>query len=777
MRMICAVPIGTQAQFNGTEGAYTRFLTQNMEEDSSNVEMKLSSDLDEEVGGNGVVDNGKPQHPRPAYVSKSGLCNPRNICIAASAIILASFLIGLLIGSSMSKKTTEDNGSACQTYAPGPSDSGSIPIETVPSLDWSAITKLLKDKLTISGIERSLSEFSSENHQAGSGGDEILANKVLTKFKENAMDPWIDTHFVKTQDLPKGVSNKVTFGGKDYFESGYLSYSALGTAQGAILYAYYGQEEDLRQLQDIGIDPSGRVLLVRAGKNSYAEKVANAGKVGASAVLIYPDPADYTLALDAALYGHVHLGSGDPYTPGFPSFNHTQFPPAKSSGLPSIPAQTIRASTATEIMRGLAGRHPPRGWADGSLKNVDYRLGSVNDTVSVEVKNVLTEIQIHNVFGVIKGLVDPDRYLVIGAQRDAWGAGFAKSTVGTSLLLELARAITSMIHEGGFKPRRSIVFASWSAGEYGAVGATEWLEGYLPSLGMKAFSYISLDGIVTGSTFKASASPMMYDLIQSTLKEVSSPTDSSKTLFSQIPGTNWETSAMEPMRMDDPAYTFMTFSGIPSVSVRFSWDKPYPFFGTMLDTRNNLQSKVPNLLARIKAAGEVTGQMALRLVHDHLLRLNTEKYLNIMRIRVNKINKEVMSLQGNGRLPKTLEMKWFMSALGSYGRASRSLFSLIQNSDLEDLEQCRIINDRIMGVERNLLSPYVSPQTTPFRHILLGTGSCTLQDVVTQLAAIREGSASANIDALKNQFALTTWTIQSCANALAGNVWDMDNEL
>lgn len=25
-------------------------------------------------------------------------------------------------------------------------------------------------------------------------------------------------------------------------------------------------------------------------------------------------------------------------------------------------------------------------------------------------------------------------------------------------------------------PRRSIVFASWSAGEYGSIGATEWLE-------------------------------------------------------------------------------------------------------------------------------------------------------------------------------------------------------------------------------------------------------------------------------------------------------------
>lgn len=65
----------------------------------------------------------------------------------------------------------------------------------------------------------------------------------------------------------------------------------------------------------------------------------------------------------------------------------------------------------------------------------------------------------------------------------------------------------------------------------------------------------------------------------------------------------------------------------------------------MLDTRKNLESKVSNVLLLAKTAGEVAGQMALRLVHDHLLRLNTEKYLNIMRMRVSKINKQMMSLQ------------------------------------------------------------------------------------------------------------------------------------
>lgn len=50
-------------------------------------------------------------------------------------------------------------------------------------------------------------------------------------------------------------------------------------------------------------------------------------------------------------FPQVHLGSGDPYTPGFPSFNHTQFPPVESSGLPKILAQTITARMANNILK------------------------------------------------------------------------------------------------------------------------------------------------------------------------------------------------------------------------------------------------------------------------------------------------------------------------------------------------------------------------------------------------------------------------------------------
>ncbi|CAB1317912.1 unnamed protein product, partial [Coregonus sp. 'balchen'] len=737
--------------FNGEPRSYTRFnLTQNMEGENSQVEMKLSSDMDDEVGGNCVGE--ERNHAQDRYVvRKPAGRTPKNLCfmvVTVFLILIIGYLIGYLahrkkeLAPSCSRITSEDSVSE-----------GSFKTETTPLMDWNDVKSLLGQKLSASSFETAFSEFASGSHQAGSAGDELLANKVLKRFKDYDMYTWTDEHYVKLVDPPASGSNRVTFKGSDLGTlRGYLAYSKTGTAQGAILHSNYGQMDDLRKLQDKDIALDGRVLLVKTGKISFAEKVANAAKLNASAVLIYP--ADDRIGGSTQLFGHVHLGSGDPYTPGFPSFNHTQFPPIQSSGLPSIQAQTITADMATTIMRGMEGKNAPTGWVGVG------KVGDDDDVVTVEVNNVLAEKMINNVFGVIKGFVDPDRYVVMGAQRDAWGPGFASSTVGTCVLVELARAISDMVKNDGFKPRRSIVFASWSAGEYGSVGATEWLEGYLSSLNMKAFSYINLDGVVTGMygfpTFKASASPLMYTLIQRTLKEVNTLSDSS-TLYASVPGANWEEAVLEPLRLNDPAYPFVTFSGIPSVSFRFSKaGEEYPYFGTLQDTREKLYGATSNQAAKLAvSAGEFAGKMALRLVHDHLLRLDMQPQL----------------------LPKSLTVQWLMSASGSYSRAASSLTTDIDNSDLEDVEMCRIINDRIMSVERDFLSPYVSPRETPFRHILVGSGSHTLKALSDHLDALQIDHSDANADLFRNQFALATWTIQGCANSLAGDIWSLDNEI
>uniref|UniRef100_A0A669D8K8 Transferrin receptor protein 1 n=1 Tax=Oreochromis niloticus TaxID=8128 RepID=A0A669D8K8_ORENI len=707
--------------FNSEPHSYTRFnLPDNMEGDTSQVEMIQSSDMNEEVGENGDEDHLSHKSNRKPHVAQNFECTTKNLCFMAATIVF-TFVIGYLTGYLVHKN--KDLNCSC---APSEDD---VTHQTgaVPFMDWDDVKKLLGDKLNTSNLEI----LSSSNHRAGSPGDEDLGNKVITKFKEYGMKTWTDEYFVKVQDPPASGYNRIVFkNGPEERPTGFLSYSASGTARGAVLYARYGQEKDLKQLKDMNIDMNGRVMLVRAGRISFAEKVANAAKVNASAVLIYPDPIDYPIGNDTSLFGHVHMGSGDPYTPGFPSFNYTQFPPVQSSGLPNILAQTITTGMGTKILRQLGGRAQPDGWESIN------RLGDESDVITVEVNNVLTEKRINNVFGVIKGFVDADRYVVIGAQRDAWGPGFAASTVGTSVLVELARSISDMVENDGFKPRRSIVFASWSAGEYGSVGATEWLEGFFFCPGQ--------DG------FKVAASPLLHSLIQNTLKE--------------------------PLRMDSAAYPFLAFSGIPSVAFRFhSGSSDYPYFGTTLDTQQNLNSvtasQVPQLAVR---AGQFAGHIALRLVHDHLLQMDLKKYNQLIRSHVVQINMRV-KLQPQ-LLPKTLTGQWLVMASGSYNRVSSILTADIQNSDLENMETCRMINDRVMTVERNFLSPYVSPIDSPFRHILLGSGPHTLKALSSDLDALKTASPEANAELFRNKLAQATWTIQACANSLAGDIWSLDNE-
>ncbi|XP_030624834.1 transferrin receptor 1b [Chanos chanos] len=777
--------------FTGEPRSYTRFnLAQSTDGDGSHVEVKLPSEVEDEV----TITDGESRPPLNTYTQRRALDRKKNIFyLAVGALLL--FVIGYLIGYMTHQKPNVEP-SAC-TETEGVSERvGEDMSETLAAVqpmelppDWSGIKTLFQEKFSAEAFEKQFSEFSQSSHNAGSDGDEFLAKKVFDNFTALNMAPWFDEHFVTLQVPSSANPNKVMFGTDEIGSpKGYLAYSATGTKKGRVVYANYGRPEDFEYLRNMKKNLTDSVLLLRAGELSMAQKVANAAKQGVAAVLIYPDSADYKFDGNTEISGHVHLGSGDPYTPGFPSFNHTQFPPAKSSGLPQILAQTITGDMAVKILQKMTGEEAPTNFI-GALKGVSkYRLGGEDNEVTVTVNNVLKNTRIQNVFGVIKGFVDADRYVVIGAQRDSITPGYAKSTVGTTLLVELARAISEMVENDNFRPRRSLVFASWSAGDYGNVGATEWLEGYLSSLDKKAFTYISLDGAITGvGAFKASASPLLHTLLQNTMKEVKQPmrdgTDQS--LFAYVAGAKWETSVLEPMKMDDTAYPFMAISGIPSVSFRFvstTATTDYVYYGTKLDDKTHLDYATNHRLSTLAvSAAQIAGQMALRLVHDHLLYLDVTKYLAVIGGHVRETARLVSDLKRSGVVTSSdsgfLTSDWLIEAYGSYSRASRSLDNTVKNSDLNDMEMCRIINDRIMRVEHNFLSPYVSPRETSFRHIFFGQGDHTFTALKDHLNDLKKQAEGADMGVFRNQFALATWTIQGCANDLAGDVWDLNNEI
>ncbi|XP_044312140.1 transferrin receptor protein 1-like [Varanus komodoensis] len=81
-----------------------------------------------------------------------------------------------------------------------------------------------------------------------------------------------------------------------------------------------------------------------------------------------------------------------------------------------------------------------------------------------------------------------------------------------------------------------------------------------------------------------------------------------------------------------------------------------------------------------------------------------------------------------------------------------------------------------MKVEYHFLSPYVSPTDVPFRHVFFGSGPHTLQALVDHLRLRRTKPDAFNETLFRNQLALATWIIQGAANALSGDIWNIDNE-
>ncbi|GAB0193613.1 transferrin receptor protein 1 [Grus japonensis] len=765
--------------FSGEPMSYTRFsIARQMDGDNSHVEMKLSAD-DEEGG-----EIGRPEHlhasmPPPR---RSG----KNFCflvIAAVLLLLIGFLIGYLSYRGRMQKAGRclDGSGKCEmtptaSYLADDDDATEEEEVSGPPVFWPELRTLLSDKLSTKHLEDNLRPRANKySFEAGQSEDENVASYMHEQFTKFLLDDvWNDEHYVRLQ--VKGSSNNrvsiVEDDREEELESpdAYVAYSKNGLAVGKPVYVNYGLKADFQKIQKLGVLLNGTIIIFRAGKITLAEKVANAKEVEAAGALMYLDPYDYRNTDALVPFGHAHLGTGDPFTPGFPSFNHTQFPPVESSGLPRIAVQTISSQAVSKLFSKMDGEDCLPEWKGGVIGCKVMLSSTSKMMVKLSVNNVMVDRKILNIFGAIKGFEEPDRYVVIGAQRDSWGPGVAKAGVGTAILLELARVISEMVKNDGYKPRRSIIFASWSAGEYGAVGATEWLEGYSATLHAKAFTYINLDAAVLGfNHVKISASPLLYTLLERTMKGVKDPAKDLGSLYDRV-GSDWVKTVV-PLGLDNAAFPFLAYSGIPVVSFGFyNKDMEYPFLGTTQDTLENLKT-TDKLYAFMRAAAEVAGQIAVRLTHDHELFLDFERYSDELLAFQEKFLPYDRDVRALG-----LTLNWLFFARGDFQRATDALRRDIANSDRENRIVRRALNDRIMKVEYDFLSPYLSPKDAPFRHIFFGKGSHTLQSLLENLQLLRVSRDTVDVNMLKEQLALATWTIKGAANALVGDIWDTDNE-
>jgi N-acetylated-alpha-linked acidic dipeptidase len=260
--------------------------------------------------------------------------------------------------------------------------------------------------------------------------------------------------------------------------------------------------------------------------------------------------------------------------------------PDEVEGLPKIPAQPIGYEDARKLLEKMGGLDSPQSWK-GGMDGISYKIGGemTKDydgwTVKLEVHNVRDTIKSSNVFGYITGSVEPDRYVMLGNHRDAWGYGAIDPSSGTAQLMEVVRSFGKML-KMGWRPRRTIVFASWAAEESGLEGSYEWVYEHLTKLMHRTVALINTDICVCGPIVKPRASPILRDVVIDSLKHSSDPTLGKERSYYEywVEWTNQDNKESDKKKdpvikhlgsgTDHAAFAF--YAGIPAFDIDFDVD-------------------------------------------------------------------------------------------------------------------------------------------------------------------------------------------------------------
>jgi N-acetylated-alpha-linked acidic dipeptidase len=286
----------------------------------------------------------------------------------------------------------------------------------------------------------------------------------------------------------------------------YNVYGADGDITGDLVYLNYGMPDDYKDLARRGVDVKGKIVITRYGVGWRGLKPKLAQEHGAIGCIIYSDPQDDGYAqgdvypkggwrpADGVQRGSVAdltLYSGDPLTPGVGATKDAKrLPLSQAKALLKIPVMPISYADAQPLLVALGGPVAPANWR-GALP-ITYHIGPGPAKVHLAISSNWDQTPIYDVIAKIPGSQSPDEWVVRGNHRDGWVFGAWDPLSGHVALLAEAKAIGALL-KTGWRPKRTLVYASWDGEEAGLLGSTEWAETHADELRRKAVLYVNTD--------------------------------------------------------------------------------------------------------------------------------------------------------------------------------------------------------------------------------------------------------------------------------------------
>ncbi|XP_072035651.1 putative N-acetylated-alpha-linked acidic dipeptidase [Amphiura filiformis] len=593
------------------------------------------------------------------------------------------------------------------------------------------------------------------------------------------------------------------------------AYSGTGDAQAEMVYVHYGNEEDYEFLLSIDVNITGRIFIARYGGGSgRSRKTLTAQRFGGLALVLYSDPADYSVPPEqgspypdgpwlpdtAVQRGSIFYDAGDPLTPHYPSTEGAfREYPEDVKRLPVIPVTPIPYKDAAKLISNLAPNpQMPANWSGGM--EITYQLGpgfvgEYKDRVGRVVVNSESENRwAYNVIGFIEGEIEPDRYVLIGNHRDAWGLGSVDPTSGTASLLEVIR-VFGKLKRDGWRPRRTLVFCSWGAEEYGLIGSVEWTEEYYYLLGQRSVAYLNLDIAVYGDyVLGMGASPHLKSIVYEATKKIDDPYPDGdrKTVYDTM-------KERRPADPEDPEtlplvggigagsdyYGFQYGVGVSCISGSYRLDFDtydvgfYSLYHTSYETFRLMDTYIDPEFKSHQAIARSFAEMMRMIADVHLFPFDVREYAKSIQAKWQALadHSWYQDIESQG-----ISLKYLSSAVENFTQSATQFHSRLESVDLNSALAVRAVNDQMMLLDRSFMMTVAGMPGQPLERHIIFTGRITtsrdefptgtfpgIYDIMHYILRKNPPNPEETWRDLERHVSILTYMIQSAAATLEEN--------
>ncbi|HEY4765832.1 MAG TPA: M28 family metallopeptidase [Candidatus Sulfotelmatobacter sp.] len=661
--------------------------------------------------------------------------------------------------------------------------------------------------------EEHLRILTKDPHMAGTIEDRATADYVAQKFRSAGLDTqiveykvWMNYPAEIRVDMtaPAGIEmhgpTRERVDGDPYQDDPrvvmpFNGMSPSGDAEAEVVYANYGTPEDFEKLEKLKIDVRGKIVLVRYGQNFRGVKVFVAQEHGAAGVIIYSDPADDgwrrgdkypegpwrpDTGVQRGSVGYMFEFPGDPTTPGVasvPSLPESQrISPQQSSQMPKIPVTPLSYHDAWPVLQHLGGPDSPREW-QGALP-FTYHVGPGPAKLRMHLRQDYQFRTLWDVIGRVRGSELPEEWVVAGNHRDAWVYGAVDPNSGTAAMLEAVHGVGDLL-KSGWKPKRTLIFASWDGEEEGLMGSTEWVEQHESELA-NAAAYFNMDVAVSGPKFGASAVPSLKQFLRDVTKVVPSPKGGTvyeawqKAALADAPSTQSPAEAIgdgrrlpvAQVKSDVPVgdlgsgsdYTaFFQHLGIPSSDVSSSG--AYGVYHSAFDDFAWFKKFGDPDFVYVQEMARVFGLEAVRMADADVLPYDYEEYGKETTAYVDVAHKRAEDKFGE----HVLDFGAVNAAARHFEAAGVKILAKQKNPPQDAAK----LNQALRGAERAMLSEQGLPHRPWFRHVIYAPGEYTGYAAVV-IPGVNEALDKGDSERARQQLAALAAALDRAAKALDG---------